>query len=288
MMHRPLAALLVAGFPALLGALKTKPVVDLLEESANPVQALDLLEENFLKKKENKKWNWKEASEESKTEWAIVLKRYVLADMTVYELSRKFGEALPSSSGPATADQKDSLEMAEKKLARFKSSLERAVLDQNTSDATAGDMQKARKTNLLTTHEKRILAQEHKREQYGFFAVQASAQDVLEKATELLQALEDFAHAQPAKAQPSWSSIVEAPPTPKPTYLSMLNMSSPNATQAVNSRGHKNTTHNTTSAKPTITSLYDKFEEVSKILHTDLGNFESMQSKAITTLLAMP
>jgi len=89
------------GLPVFLDALVVKSavptiVVDLLEETANPGQALDLLEKEWIsKKKEQKKWNWKEASEESKTEWAIVLKRYVLADMTVYELSRHFGEAHP-------------------------------------------------------------------------------------------------------------------------------------------------------------------------------------------------
>merc|ERR1719487_2818476 len=95
-------ALLLLGLPALLDALKAKPVsrrssVDLLEESEESDQALEVLESSRLEKKE-KKWNWKEAAEESKTEWAIVLKRYVLADMTVFELGRHFGEALPSSS----------------------------------------------------------------------------------------------------------------------------------------------------------------------------------------------
>jgi len=276
-MHRSPWALLLFGFPVLLDALKTKPgspalAVDLLEETANPGQALDLLEKNFLQKKERKKWNWKEASEESKTEWSIVLKRYVLADMTVYELARHFGEALPSSTGPDTDDQREALGFAEKKLARLKSSLERAVLDQNTSDATSADMQKARKTNLLTVHEKRVLAQEHKREQYGFFAIEASGQDVLEKATELLQALQ-AQQAQPAKAQPSWSSIVAAPATPKPTYMSMLN-----GTQAVPSAAHNNATA-LRGAKPTIGAFFQKFEEAAKVLHGDLGNFESMQSK---------
>lgn len=282
-LSRHLWALLLVGFPAGLDGLKARstnpaPAVDLLEENARPGQALDLLE-----KKKEKKWNWKEASEESKTEWAIVLKRYVLADMTVYELARHFGEALPSGADATTGDQQEALGLAEKKLARLKYSLERAVLDQNTSDVTAGDMQKARKTNLLTAHEMRVLAQEHKREQNGFFAVEASGQDVLEKASELMQAVQEASKVQPAKAQPSWSSIVAAPepkPTPKPTYSSMLNM-----TQAAPNSTHKNAT---AAAKPTVAALFQKFEEAAKTLHGDLGNFESMQSKAITNLLAMP
>lgn len=286
-MHCVPWALLLLGLPVFLDALVVKSavptiVVDLLEETANPGQALDLLEKEwFSKKKEQKKWNWKEASEESKTEWAIVLKRYVLADMTVYELSRHFGEALPGTAGATIEDQHDALAWADKKLAKLKSNLERAVLDQNTSDATAVDMQTARKTNLLTVHEKRLLAEEHKREQYGFFAIEASGQDVLEKASEVLQTLQ-AQQAQPTKAQPSWSSIVAAPATPKPTYMSMLN-----ATQAVAKPAHNNATA-IQGAKPTAAALFQNFENAAKVLHREMGNFESMRAKSITNLLAMP
>jgi len=290
-MHRAPWTLLLLGLPVFLDALVVKSgvlptiAVDLLEETANPGQALDLLEKEWIsKKKEQKKWNWKQASEESKTEWAIVLKRYVLADMTVYELSRHFGEALPSTAGPTTEDQRDALGWADKKLARLTSNLERAVLDQNTSDATAVDMQIARKTNLLTVHEKRLLADEHKREQYGFFAIEASGQDVLQKAAELLQILQ-AEQAQPTKAQPSWSSIVAAPAapaTPKTTYLSMLN-----ATQAVPTSAHNNATA-IRGAKPTAAALFQNFEDAAKVLHREMGNFESMRAKSIASLLAMP
>jgi len=278
--------------PVLSGALSISPTsseraLDLLEETANPGQALDLLEkETIEKKKEQKKWNWKEASEESKTEWAIVLKRYVLADMTVFELGRHFGEALPSSS--PEEDRHEALDKARAKLTRLESNLEKAVLDQNTSDTTAGDMQKARKDNLLTVHEKRILAQEHKREQYGYFAIEASGQDVLEKAKELMQIL-DAKQAQPIKAQPSWSSIVAAPATPKPTYMSMLNATEKelNATEPATNATQSNATALRGSKPSPVEALFTKFQDACQTFHTDLGNFESMQSKAITTLLSM-
>jgi len=271
-MRCPSWALALVGLPVLLGALKVAPT--------HPLQALDLLEEG--KKKEAKKWNWKEASEESKTEWAIVLKRYVLADMTVFELGRFFGESLPasSSSGTTEEDQSEALGKARTKLARLTSSLEKAVLDQNTSDITAVDMQATRKSNFLTVHEKRILAQEHKHEQEGYFAVEASGQDILEKANELMQALDAALSAKPKKTEPSWSSIVEAPPTPKPTYLMMLNSTeaAPNATQS-NSSAQTGAT--------LVEALFSKYEEASKTFHGDLASFESMQKKTITNFLAM-
>ena len=128
--------------------------------------------------------------------------RYVLADMTLYELGRFFGKALQADD----ADKHEAVDKARVKLERLRSNFEKAVLDQNTSDATAESMQARIKSNMLTTHEKRILAQEHKREQYGFFAIEASGQDVLEKATELFHAL-DTAPEQPKKASLTWCII---------------------------------------------------------------------------------
>lgn len=270
-----LALLLPVSLHALKTAAGTAPgALDLLEKDTRPGQELDLLEQ---KKKEKKKWNWKEASEESKTEWAIVLKRYVLSDMVTFELGRHFSEALPGTS--TAGDRQDALDMARSKLARLESNLKKAVLDQNTSDATAGDMQKESKSNLLTMHEKRILADEHKREQYGFFAVEASSQDVLEKAKELLQALETN-QTSSQKEQPSWSSIVAAPSTPKPTYMSILNV-----TKAQNSSSRNATSLR--GSQLTVEALFAQFGEASKTFHADLGRFESMQSRALTNLLSV-
>lgn len=263
---------------------------NLLDDAANPGQALDLLERDvFSKKKLEKKWNWKEASEESKTEWAIVLKRYVLADMTLYEMDRFFGEAL---SATATYDeQREVVEKTRVKLARLQSNFEKAVLDQNTSDVTAGDMQKQTKTNQLTVHEKRLLADEHKREQYGFFAMEASGQDVLEKANELFQAL-DAKKAEPKKVSPSWGSIVSAPAatvTAEPTYVSMLNVTPEvavtNATSSNTTTALRGSSKPIKDAKSTVEMLYQNFQAASKTFHKDLGSFESSQSKAVTNLL---
>jgi hypothetical protein len=282
--------------PILVDALTVAPAnsvqaLDLLEETANPAQALDLLEQRKIEKK---KWNWKEASEESKTEWAIVLKRYVLADMTVFELDRKLGEAL--AAPVASDDRNEALKMARAKLARLQGSFEKAILDQNTSDATALDMQQQRKSNLLTVHEKRILAEEHKREQYGFFAIEASAQDVLQKANDIFQAL-DATPDQPNKTSPSWSSIVAAPAdavTPKPTYMSLLNATEAERNATEVTQKSNSTSDNTNALRgkmvakpPTVAELSQRFEESSQTFHGDLGNFETMQRKAVTNFLSL-
>jgi len=208
-----------------------------------------------------------------------------LADMTVYELGRFFSEALSAGAD----DKIETLEKARVKLARLQSSFEKAVLDQNTSDATAADMQKTIKSNKLTVHEKRLLADEHKREEAGFFAIEASGQDVLEKANELFAALEASSKA-PKKASPSWGSIVAAPVTPSPSsYASLLNATDAekNATEVVIQNGANNATALRGSKEPTPAMLQEQFEAASRTFHSDLGSFESMKSKAITNLLAL-
>merc|ERR1719464_1205917 len=130
-----------------------------------------------------------------------------MIDMNLFELERHFDEALPptrTSGGYNTVDA-EALDKAQVKLAKLQSNLEKAVLDQNTSDSTAGDMQRDTPSNHLSSEEKRALLEEHAREQNGFFAVEASAQDVLQQANTFLKALKV---AQKKNNQPSWSSIV--------------------------------------------------------------------------------
>jgi len=165
-----------------------------------------------------KKWNWKDASEETKTEWGIVLKRYVMVDLMLFELGRHFEAALPAPAqtedggGTAGSDgrlvvDEEALNATAAKLSKIKNNLDKAVLDQNTSDATSADMQKSRKSDHLSLAEKKTLWKEHLRERDGFFAVEASAQDVLQQAVALQQALET---AHNAAHSPSWSSIFAA------------------------------------------------------------------------------
>jgi len=249
-----------------------------------PRQSLDLL----AKKSVLKKWNWKEASDESRTEWGIVLKRYILIDMSLYELGRHLGESLPvkpSTGGEKALVDEDALKMAQVKLERVQSNLQKALLDQNTSDTTTEDMQKERKGNELTVHQKRILRDEHKREQSGFFAVEASGQDVLQQASAIMQALEVWSQ----KAQPSWRSIVPAL-VPKSAYASIFpKMRGPTGPLHNGTVGELVPSHQSTTkqAAPSVQSLYQKFQEAARNYHRDLGNFEAMQKQAITNFLSL-
>lgn len=244
----------------------------------------------FARKSVLKKWNWKQASEESRTEWGIVLKRYILVDMALYELGRHIEEALPSK--PTSEDSQDvvnvdALGTARVKLERVQSNLQKALVNQNTSDTTSKDMQKNRKGNELTVHEKRVLRDEHKKEQDVFFAVEASGQDVVQQASAVIEALDEFSK----RKQPSWSSIVPAL-VPKSDYASLLpkalvqrnrtaiKMVLPKAKPGSNSSS-------VPEASSSIQTFFQKFQDAARNYHRDLGNFEGMQKQAITNFLAL-
>lgn len=268
----PAAVLLVSAPLAGAGRLQTSPL------SPRRAWSTNLLE------KGKKKWNWKTASEETKTEWGIVLKRYVMFDMNLLQLEHLWDEALPSEAvGTSGGDSKvddESLARIKAKVAKLQDNLEKAVLDQNTSDTTADDMQRDIRSNYLTKAEKTKLREGHQRERYGFFSVEASAQDVFSQASSLLQAIS----AQSSKPAQSWASIVPAPTA----YPSLLTNATELRAAAAIVRGSANSTQNSTAgskggggdAPETLSALLAKYHEVVKTFRTDLGNFQNMQKKA--------
>lgn len=211
--------------------------------------------------RKQRKWSWRTASEESKTEWAIVTKRYVMVDTTLFELERHLDEGLEASTGGDREAAKESLGQAQARLDKMRSNLERAVTDQNTSDATSLDMQKQRSGDHLTADERLVLSDEQKREREGFFAVEASGQDVLQKATILLQAImKEEEHTTSPRGKPSWRNIVNATPevAPQPSLDRRPSLL----------------------AAPSAAELFQKYREAAKAFHEDLGDFEAMQQKA--------
>lgn len=236
---------------------------------------------------ERKKWTWDQASMESKTEWAIVLRRYFMVDMAVFELERHFGDAMPatSSSGEASNADEDACKMAQVKLTRLQSNLEKAVLDQNTSETTAEDMQKDRVTNHLTLSEKRILRVEHKREQEGFLAVEASGQDVLQKAKDLIQALTDSQK----KPRSSWMSIVGRPKAKSndtSPYAEFERSTSVAAKTPAMVHTKNSTATQKKTAVPTLAAMFQKYQEAAKSFHADLGSFQANHEKAFANFLS--
>lgn len=261
---------------SLLALLALARLLDTLATS--PLQ--DKWSTNFLEKGQ-RRWNWKAASEESKTEWGIVLKRYVMFDMALLELEHLWDEGFPATTGASSTRptfDDDTLAKIRAKVDKLHLDLEKAVLDQSTSDSTADDMQKDMRSNHLTKAEKQTLRAEHQRERYGFFSVEASAQDVVSKANAMLQAL-DTQRAMPAS---SWASILPAP-TAYPSLLA-------NGTVMRGRRpGNPNVRNKTSPAGPTdpIGTLFQKYHETVKTFRTDLGNFQNMQQKATTNMLVI-
>mmetsp|Transcript_29718 Transcript_29718/g.68399 ORF Transcript_29718/g.68399 Transcript_29718/m.68399 type:complete len:272 (-) Transcript_29718:149-964(-) len=261
----------IVTLPALLAALSLRP----------PRQVpLGLVEE--------RKWNWKEAVEETKTEWAIVLKRYVLADVTLFDLQRHFSQALPAKgiAGLELRVDADELQMAGTKLGRLSDNLERAVLDQNTSDVTAVDMQSNRKSNHLSTSEKVKLHDTHKQEQMGFFAVEASGQHVLQQASALYDALVNFSNRTVSQ---SWGSLGLGEGASESGGEYRLKLLSANVTEADRVGAQKTLVASAAATQDGEQSellaktneLYEQYQQAARSFHLDLGNFEALDSKAI-------
>lgn len=230
---------------------------------------------------ERRRWTWAQASEETKTEWAIVMRRYIMVDTALFELELHLGEALPvdpTTGTRRTAVDAEALAKASAKLAKIQSDLQRAVLDQNTSDETAGDMQATRAGNNLTAGEKRSLREAHQRERYGFFAVEASGQDVMQQADALLRALHVLAaREESGRSTSSWSSIVQ------PGVAAAAA-----STDADRARASKEGKGSDDSQAPALglDALFQKYQDAARTFHGDLGRFEASQSSAFAASAA--
>merc|ERR1719456_1718926 len=88
-----------------------------------------------------KRWVWKEASEEGKTEWGIVLKRFKSADMHLTDMERHFDDVMSGQYDNLHAGYDMLLTKLHKHFDKFGSSLEGASADQHTDDSTFGQME---------------------------------------------------------------------------------------------------------------------------------------------------
>jgi len=118
-----------------------------------------LLREGGLR---SRRWDWKSASEESLTEWSIVLRRYYMVDMELGDLMRRFGEVLPPPEGAKQEELKpDDVARIRSKVDKLSANLEAALADQRVSDGTFGNMEVDKK---LSPKQKQALFDEHKEE----------------------------------------------------------------------------------------------------------------------------
>merc|ERR1719473_754522 len=89
-----------------------------------------------------RRWDWKEASDESKTEWGITLKRFYLVDNAFLQLQRLLSETLGPNEDSDLGLSNSTLVYIQKVIAKADRNLKKAEEDQNTSDATIVSMEK--------------------------------------------------------------------------------------------------------------------------------------------------
>lgn len=112
-----------------------------------------------------RRWNWKTASAESVTEWAIVLRRYHLVSMDLSNLLTQLIFLLPVN--PVTGDAQPGMagggaERAHAKVEKICQNVVAGMRDQNVSDATFRTMEADK---ALRTSQQRALLAEHAEKQ---------------------------------------------------------------------------------------------------------------------------
>merc|ERR1719188_2703440 len=94
--------------------------------AASPQAVASLLREGGVR---SRRWDWKSASEESLTEWSIVLRRYYMVDMELADLIRRFGEAFPAEGAKQEKVKPDDMAHIRAKVEKLSANLEAALTD---------------------------------------------------------------------------------------------------------------------------------------------------------------
>mmetsp|Transcript_52259 Transcript_52259/g.149751 ORF Transcript_52259/g.149751 Transcript_52259/m.149751 type:complete len:267 (-) Transcript_52259:86-886(-) len=102
-----------------------------------------------------KRWNWQSAADETKTEWAIVLRRYTEVDMELASLVFSISNLMASGDGD---DATGRLPALRRKAGKISVHLRDAVQASKVSDDTLHDMDKEKR---LTTEQRQSLEREH-------------------------------------------------------------------------------------------------------------------------------
>lgn len=111
-----------------------------------------------------KRWDWSKASVESRTEWAIVLRRYALVDTELANLVMHMDQVFPADQRNFTAENGiDPWEAAKLrgKVEKLSDNLKAALNDQQVSNSTFTDMERDPKINRT---QQQALHAEHERE----------------------------------------------------------------------------------------------------------------------------
>jgi hypothetical protein len=218
-----------------------------------------------------KRWDWKEASDESKTEWGIVLKRCYMVDTLFFQLQRLLSETLGLREDSVPELSKVTMKHIQKVMVKVDMNLKKATEDQHTSDVTFANMEKDSKVNKLTAQERRSLLEEHNRERHGFSVVAVDAQTALQNAQDFLCTLQACSHP----------GVNSSHVCGNDTSVNKTLLSKP---------GNVTTANRTLLSRPCesvkdLKALLQKFETSAATFHQDVLNFEAAQHKALAKLL---
>lgn len=117
---------------------------------------------SLLRFGERQRWDFKSATEEMRTEWGIVLRRYYMVDMEMTDISLKLSELLPEEGqGPMSIDAQD-VQMLDRKVTKLATNLENARRDLEVSENTISNMEVDQQ---LDAQSRDALIKEHEQQQ---------------------------------------------------------------------------------------------------------------------------
>jgi len=222
-----------------------------------------------------KRWDWKTASDEAITEWAIELRRYNMVDMELNDMVVRLSLVLPID--PTTGEARPNPDQSEvehmrKKANKIQSELDGAASSQHVADETFADMEG---DTQFTLKDKQKLSDEHSKELLKFQDLARSGHEALHQALAILK-LFDKAALAPAQAQtsdfPGRAPAARQAAGTHPKVNATVGIGNTNLVSAFATRA---------AASP-IVQMYNHFKEASDAFSAKRGQFvrETRESKA--------
>lgn len=227
-----------------------------------------------------KKWDWKTASDETLTEWAIELRRYNMVDMQLNDMVVGLSLVLPVD--PTTGEARPNPDQGEvehmrKKAGKIQSQLDGAAYDQKVADETFGNMEGDYELNAK---QKQTLFDEHTKEVHKSQDLAGSGHEALRQALAILKLFD--------KATPTTAVLSTSNSTSRANASSKLVDAQPkrNATAVGNGTSLADIAAARAAASPVV-QMYNGFKDASDAFRAKRAEFAQEARESKSQLLAV-
>lgn len=222
-----------------------------------------------------KKWDWKTASDETLTEWAIELRRYNMVDMQLNDMVVGLSLVLPVD--PTTGEARPNPDQGEvehmrKKAGKIQSQLDGAAYDQKVADETFGNMEG---DSELNAKQKQTLFDEHTKEVHKSQDLAGSGHEALRQALAILKLFD--------KATPTTAVLSTSNSTSRANVDAQPKL---NATAVGNGTSLADIAAARAAASPVV-QMYNSFKDASDAFRAKRAEFAQEARESKSQLLAV-